>query len=42
MGRREMGRIATLFTAALREQGEPHDIRGKVQGLVAGFPPFAG
>jgi glycine hydroxymethyltransferase len=42
MGRREMGRIATLFTTALREQGEPHDIRGKVQGLVAGFPPFAG
>ncbi|GGT29462.1 serine hydroxymethyltransferase [Streptomyces kurssanovii] len=42
MGRKEMDRIATLFTAALREQREPHDIRGKVQGLVAGFPPFAG
>ncbi|MGN9792672.1 serine hydroxymethyltransferase [Streptomyces sp. OZ13] len=42
MGRKEMDRIATLFTAALREQSEPHDIRGKVQGLVAGFPPFAG
>ncbi|MFF3290624.1 serine hydroxymethyltransferase [Streptomyces sp. NPDC003023] len=42
MGRPEMGRIAALFTAALRNEGEARDIRAKVRDLVAGHPPFAG
>jgi glycine hydroxymethyltransferase len=42
MGRPEMGRIAALFTAALRDESAARDIRAKVQELVAGHPPFPG
>ncbi|ATW50594.1 serine hydroxymethyltransferase [Streptomyces peucetius] len=42
MGRPEMGRIAALFTAALRDEAAARDIREKVQELVGGHPPFPG
>ncbi|UYQ64408.1 serine hydroxymethyltransferase [Streptomyces peucetius] len=42
MGRPQMGRIAALFTAALRDGRAARDIREKVQELVAGHPPFPG
>ncbi|MGW0772725.1 serine hydroxymethyltransferase [Streptomyces sp. NPDC002835] len=42
MGRPAMGRIAALFTAALRDESAARDIRAKVAELVAGHPPFPG
>ncbi|MBT2472080.1 serine hydroxymethyltransferase [Streptomyces sp. ISL-66] len=39
MGEAQMGRIAELFTAAL-SGGEPVKIRGDVNELVVGFPPY--
>ncbi|MEW2630965.1 serine hydroxymethyltransferase [Streptomyces sp. NPDC048389] len=42
MGRPEMGRIAALFAAALRDESAARDVRVKVQELVAGHPPFRG
>jgi glycine hydroxymethyltransferase len=42
MGRPAMGRIAALFTAALRDDSAARDIRAKVAELVAGHPPFPG
>lgn len=42
MGRPQMGRIAALFTAALRSDAQAREIRTKVRELVGGFPPFAG
>ncbi|MFF3320781.1 serine hydroxymethyltransferase [Streptomyces sp. NPDC002889] len=43
MGRTEMARIAALFTAALRSEGEQaRDIRDQVRELTGRFPPFQG
>ncbi|MFF3689108.1 serine hydroxymethyltransferase [Streptomyces sp. NPDC002187] len=43
MGQREMARIAVLFTAALRGDGEQaRELPAQVRELVGRFPPFAG
>jgi glycine hydroxymethyltransferase len=43
MGQTQMARIAVLFTAALRSEGEQgRELRAQVRELVGRFPPFAG
>ena len=43
MGEAEMARIAALFTAAMREEGEEaRKVRAEVRALAGRFPPYQG
>ncbi|MET7620214.1 serine hydroxymethyltransferase [Streptomyces sp. NPDC005408] len=43
MGEAEMARIAALFTAAMREEGEgARKVRAEVRSLAGRFPPYPG